>query len=311
MPRCLNIPTNFHSKKLCHDHQEEQSGLCGIVSCTHLASTGLTGTCEDEAHQELWAAFRSTQSHETYGSYQHVLQNQQGSALHGEDEETAPWIAEGHQNAQRVVSAPDDPEQTVPHHHCEGGNSVTCNTGQCTQHTWQYHHIYCLETVTCPFGCIIAWTKFPTSESPTNIVCMLVQIFPTPESHPSYFVINKACRILAMLQSCGLCNTWFQTSQFLVDVFHFKHHSGDPNCQRYCNPTPIIEDDPNLVLSIQDDLPPCLQWAFNTEAAEQLNAWFGGYASQLSHMHPANHDFLVQIMLMYHFNAKGFKTVHT
>jgi hypothetical protein len=60
------------------------------------------------------------------------------------------------------------------------------------------------------------------------------------------------------------------------------------------------------VLSIQeDDCPPQLQQAFNTEAAEQLNAWFGGYASQLSHMHPANHDFLVQVMLMYHYNAKA------
>ena len=308
MPRCLNFPTDFRSKKLCCHHQEERSGLCGIVSCTQPASNepGRTGACEEEGHQELWAAFRSTRGRETYGSYQRVLRNQQGSALRGEDEETTPWISEGRQNAQRVVSAPDDPEQTVPHHYREGGNPVTQPPRTRTQHTWQYRHMHCLETVTRPCGCIIAWTKFATSESPTNIVRMLEQIYPTPESRPSYFVIDKACRILAMLHSRGLRGAWFQTSRFLVDVFHFKNHSGDPNCQRFCNPTPSIEDDPNLVLSIQeDDHPPRLQRAFNTEAAEQLNAWFGGYASQLSHMHPANHDFLVQIMLMYHYNAKA------
>lgn len=111
MPRCLNFPTDFRSKKLCRHHLEEQSGLCGIVSCTQPASNepGWTGACEEGGHQELWAAFRSTRGRETYGSYQRVLRNQQGSALHGEDEETAPWISEGHRNAQRVVSAPDDP----------------------------------------------------------------------------------------------------------------------------------------------------------------------------------------------------------
>ena len=111
-------------------------------------------------------------------------ETQQGSALCGEDEETAPWISEGCWNAQRVVSAPDDPEQTVPHHHHEGGNPVTQPQWQHTQHTWQYHHMHCLETVTRPCGCIIAWTKFATSESPTNIIHMLEQIYPTPESRP-------------------------------------------------------------------------------------------------------------------------------
>jgi hypothetical protein len=304
MPKCLNSPTDFRSKKLCPRHQEERSGLCGIVSCTRFALTEPVhaGACDLEAHQELWAAFQSTRSRETYGSYQRVLRNQQGSALRGEDRETAAWIAEGRQNAERVISAPDDPEQTIPHHQ---GSSVPQPSLRRTQHTWQYRHVHCVETVTRPCGCIIAWSKFPTSESPTNIVQMLEQIFPSVESRPSYFVIDKACRILAMLQNRGQRAAWFQTSRFLVDVFHFKNHHGDPICQQYCNPTPSIHDDPNLVLSIQDgNNPPRLQRAFNTEAAEQLNAWFGGYASQLSHLHPANHDFLVQIMLMYHYNAK-------
>ncbi|KAF8317516.1 uncharacterized protein EI90DRAFT_2868736, partial [Cantharellus anzutake] len=161
---------------------------------------------------------------------------------------------------------------------------------------------YCLETLTCPCGCIVAWTKYMVSESPTNILHTLEEVFPGPDSWPSYIVIDKACRILATLMSQGQHHRWFQTSCFLVDAFHFRNHHNDPTCQKYCNPTPQVKDDPNLVLPIQDgnSQQARFQHAFNTEAAEQLNAWFGGYASQLSHMHPANHDFLVHVMLSYH-----------
>lgn len=38
--------------------------------------------------------------------------------------------------------------------------------------------------------------------------------------------------------------------------------------------------------------------AFNTEMAEQLNAWMEGYESQLCQMSDFNYDFLVHIALM-------------
>ncbi|KIJ46175.1 hypothetical protein M422DRAFT_165410 [Sphaerobolus stellatus SS14] len=37
--------------------------------------------------------------------------------------------------------------------------------------------------------------------------------------------------------------------------------------------------------------------AFNTETAEQLNAWFGGYEAQLNKMTDYNHDFFVHCIL--------------
>jgi hypothetical protein len=236
------------------------------------------------------------------------LLSHKGHALLGVSAGMEEWVLNAHQSAQQAASAPDDPEQLVPHHHHEGEQAFSASTHSTRQqHIWQYRHIYCLETLTHPCGCIIAWTKYTTSESPTNILNTLEQVFPDLESQPSYIVIDKACRILAMLMSRGEHHTWFQTSRFLVDVFHFKNHRNDPTCQRYCNPSPSVQNDPNLVIPIQDagNGQTRVQRAFNTEAAEQLNAWFGGYASQLSHMHAANHDFLVHVMLTYRFHAKS------
>ncbi|KAF8312896.1 uncharacterized protein EI90DRAFT_2826382, partial [Cantharellus anzutake] len=33
MPKCPNLPLNFHSKKLCAEHERSRGHLCGIVSC--------------------------------------------------------------------------------------------------------------------------------------------------------------------------------------------------------------------------------------------------------------------------------------
>lgn len=309
MPKCRNLPLDFQSQKLCAQHHRERDGLCGVVSCSNLASSqpARSGACSLPEHQQHWQAFTSTHDHETYGAYRRVIRNQQGRLLQGHDDESDEWVVEARRNTALATSAPDDPEQLIPHHQREGEDALPAPASNRIQHTWQYRHIHCLETVTRPCGCILAWTKFATSESPTNIIRMIEEIFPNPDSRPSYIVIDKACRILVMLISRGLQGAWFQTSRFLVDVFHFKNHRNDPTCQKFCNPTPAIRVDPNLVIPIQDgNRPVQFQRAFNTEAAEQLNAWFGGYASQLSHMHPDNHDFLVQAMLTRHFNTKAY-----
>ncbi|KAF8320179.1 uncharacterized protein EI90DRAFT_2939540, partial [Cantharellus anzutake] len=167
--------------------------------------------------------------------------------------------------------------------------------------------LHCLEIVTRPCGCVIAWAKFPVSESPTNIIQMSTNLFPTADSHPTYIVVDKACRILGTLLSTGAADTWFATTQFLVDAFHFKNHKEEIRCQTFCNPAPTDGRHPNLITPIKGkDGKVVLQCAFNTEAAEQLNSWFQLYSSQLSHMHPNNHDFLVHVMLTYwHFNSNN------
>jgi hypothetical protein len=95
-----------------------------------------------------------------------------------------------------------------------------------------------------------------------------------------------------------------QSTRFLVDTFHFQTHKEEPCCQTFCNPSPMDGSQPDLVIPIQgNDGIIHLHCAFNTEAAEHLNSWFVGYSGILSHMWAENHDFLVQVMLEYHFQT--------
>ncbi len=142
------------------------------------------------------------------------------------------------------------------------------------------------------------------SESPTNIINMLTELYPDHASQPSFIVIDKACHVLATLSANGAADDWFQTSRFIVDSFHFKHHRNEPRCQEFCNPAPTNGSQPNLVHPVQiPNGQVCYRQAFNTEAAEQLNVWLHKYSGQLSHMHPYHHDFLLQVMFTHHFES--------
>src|SRR5258708_22777049 len=105
-----------------------------------------------------------------------------------------------------------------------------------------------------------------------------------------------------VMSANGATDDWFQTSCFIVDSFHFKHHHNEPRCQEFCNPAPTNGSQPNLVHPVQiPNGQVCYRQAFNTEAAEQLNVWLHKYSGQLSHMHPYHHDFLLQVMFTHHF----------
>jgi hypothetical protein len=39
------------------------------------------------------------------------------------------------------------------------------------------NHSYCVETACAPCGVVLAWTKFPKSESPTNVLNLLDELF--------------------------------------------------------------------------------------------------------------------------------------
>ena len=133
---------------------------------------------------------------------------------------------------------------------------------------------------------------------------MLSELYPGHASWPSFIVIDKACHVLATLCANGTADDWFQTSCFIVDAFHFKHHHNEPRCQEFCNPAPTNGSQPNLVHPIQmPNGQVCYRQAFNTKAAEQLNVWLHKYSGQLSHMHPYHHDFLLQVMFTHHFES--------
>src|ERR1700761_252055 len=97
---------------------------------------------------------------------------------------------------------------------------------------------------------------------------------------------DNNCRIVAMLKKDK--DSYFSKCALPVDVFHFKckHKEGDVDCSRYCNPYIY----PNLRTETG-------QWRFNSSAAEQTNAWFGGYQAIVQEMSAERYNFFLDEMI--------------
>ena len=111
--------------------------------------------------------------------------------------------------------------------------------------------------------------------------CILIEIlqqflqatYPDRRLLPTFVFYDKACHLLSHLKASG--DTYFTDVAFVVDVFHAhnKHHETDTFCNINCNPAHFQE----LVDSEE-------KWVFNSSAAEQVNAWFGGFQSMTREM---------------------------
>ena len=80
---------------------------------------------------------------------------------------------------------------------------------------------------------MIAWTKFAKAESPTNILDFLNTVYPTPELRPNYICIDKACMVLRTAISNQSWQMWKETTQFIVDSYHYiNHRTSDYFCRK-------------------------------------------------------------------------------
>jgi hypothetical protein len=91
---------------------------------------------------------------------------------------------------------------------------------------------------------------------------------------------------MAMLK--GENDTYFSTSALPVDVFHFKckHKADDDKCNASCNPARWSE------LCTPDG-----KWRFNSSAAEQANAWIGGYQAIVREMQADRYEFFLDELI--------------
>ncbi|EDQ98858.1 uncharacterized protein LACBIDRAFT_318626 [Laccaria bicolor S238N-H82] len=75
------------------------------------------------------------------------------------------------------------------------------------------------------------------------------KVYPTKESHPDYICINKACKVLKHMAAQGHWDEWSETTQLIVDTFHYgKHWKEDVLCRKWWNPAPTDGSAPNLVI---------------------------------------------------------------
>lgn len=81
---------------------------------------------------------------------------------------------------------------------------------------------------------------------------------------------------------------YFDHCALPVDVFHFKckHKETDIECGTFCNPYIWPE------LRTEDG-----NWRFNSSAAEQANAWFGGFQSIVREMEVDRYNFFLDEMI--------------
>ncbi|KAJ7920271.1 hypothetical protein B0H13DRAFT_1605506, partial [Mycena leptocephala] len=69
----------------------------------------------------------------------------------------------------------------------------------------------------------------------------------------------------------------------------------------FSNPAPTNGSQPDLIsVSIDDNGRTNTTRVFNTETAEQLNAWLNGYEAQLRQMSNINYDFSVHVLMLLH-----------
>jgi len=141
-----------------------------------------------------------------------------------------------------------------------------------------------------PNGVVVS-QRLPIDHCLWSLTCLQSfwkKLFPTRRSLPSVLWHDNNCRIVAMLNNPSRPDTYFEYSALPVDVFHFKckHKKSDEHCNEHCNPANWPE------LSTSEGT-----WQFNSSAAEQANAWIGGYQAIVREMQADRYEFFLDEMI--------------
>ncbi|KIJ50900.1 hypothetical protein M422DRAFT_78823, partial [Sphaerobolus stellatus SS14] len=126
------------------------------------------------------------------------------------------------------------------------------------------------------------------------VLAFISHVFPANEPRPSFISYDNACGLLRHVGHQNIEDTWIRTTRFIVDAWHYiNHKASDLLCCTRCNPCPENGSQPDLVYvkTNPHTQRKYLVRAFNTEAAEQLNAWLDGFEAQLGQMTDYNYDF--------------------
>lgn len=217
---CLLPLANARGGVFCAGHEKKYKNKCRIRDCLH---ERVTNTQACLLHQGQWHKYKSQHSRQTLSGVKRMLQR---------PGEKMDW-----QSGPRIHVQPHDEEAVV----LERKNYFSPNC------------FYCVETLCAPCGVVIAWTKFPKAESPTNILKFLASVYPSEISRPDYICIDKACLVLRTSITNESWESWKNTSRFIVDSYHYiNHRTTDYLCRKWCNPAPLNGSAPNLVIVEKD-----------------------------------------------------------
>ncbi|KAJ7084760.1 hypothetical protein C8R43DRAFT_1092719 [Mycena crocata] len=173
--------------------------------------------------------------------------------------------------------------------------------GKDVVHTFHAGTTYCLQTFQWACGCPIGWGKCYGGEGSSQVLQIMDNIWQSdPDSRPSFLAYDNACNLFRHIVTQNPNSPWIRSTKFIVDAWHYIGHSAvDILCQLWCNPAPTNGSQPDLIsVRVDDNGRTHTTRAFNTETAEQLNAWLNGYEAQLRQMTDINYDFCVHVLML-------------
>ncbi|KAJ7937837.1 hypothetical protein B0H13DRAFT_1465837, partial [Mycena leptocephala] len=241
----------------------------------HMVTADGAVTCDDDSHKDWHQKYLNRFSRLSFPGVQRVIRRQAG------------------RNDANVPLTGPTLHSELPELNGTAGDSVA--------HTFRARSTYCLQTVQWSCGCPIGWGKCYRSESSSQVLKIIDNIWEDhPESRPGFLAYDDACNLLLHLVTQNPNSSWIQTTKFIVDAWHYiGHRDSDVLCRAWCNPAPTDGSQPDLIsVSIDDNGRTHTTRAFNTETAEQLNAWLNGYEAQLRQMSAVNYDFAIHVLML-------------
>ncbi|KAG6824098.1 hypothetical protein H0H92_008013 [Tricholoma furcatifolium] len=142
------------------------------------------------------------------------------------------------------------------------------------------------ELVVCCCGVIAARATIHTEAAP-HYQDFLKSIYGyNPVNLPDVIFFDNNCHLQEHLQAQG--DAFFKQCILAVDVFHFenKHSQKHEFCEKHCNPA-----------SWSELYKKSGEWVFNSSAAEQTNAWIGGYLPITRDMLAHRFEFFIDEMI--------------
>ncbi|KAJ7483156.1 hypothetical protein FB451DRAFT_1084306 [Mycena latifolia] len=274
---CNEPLVNFKNGRFCRDHLEMRT-ICGIIPCGQPVVEG-TVTCHNQLHKDWHAKYLNRFSRLSFPGVQRVIRRQnQSNATPATGQGTAPTF---HSELPELNGTP--------------GNEVV--------HTFRARRSYGLQTIQWSCGCPVGWGKCYNSESSSQVLAIINNIWESyPESKPSFLAYDDACNLLRHIVTQNPDSPWLASTKFIVDAWHYiGHRAVDILCRLWCNPAPMNGSQPDLIaVRVDDNGRQHTTRAFNTETAEQFNAWLSSYEAQLRQMSDTNYDFAVHtLMLLY------------
>ncbi|EPQ50066.1 hypothetical protein GLOTRDRAFT_108722 [Gloeophyllum trabeum ATCC 11539] len=257
--------------RYCKTHTCKETE-CAVVACGRPAQPGFD-TCDEDDHRALET--HKSQEGKAMFQLKRRLERLRTSQVHDSLPTTADSLEHTMIEPIEGTGVGEDTETEVSNTDilCDGKPS-TGNRKIVAQFGRRRTHNE--ELCVCSCGVVIGRATFFGSEAPNGVREFLMTLFPTKRSLPEVLWHDNNCRIRAMLEGDPPdLQSYFEECAMPVDVFHFKskHKETDIICNTYCNPASWPE------LHTEDG-----KWRFNSSAAEQTNAWFGGYQAIVREM---------------------------